>query len=147
MSNIKIKDIGYNAVLLFETDNLNTGSISLTENGFAVDGAVNARSIYPLVCNDTVIVPGSLSNVFALTLISNVSAININNLQIGSYIIIVKQDNVGSHTLSFGSNHNWKFIDGEAITITADANAIDIISIFYDGTNCYVTAGQNFTSL
>lgn len=32
-----------------------------------------------------------------------------------------------------------------SVTLTATANAIDILSFYYNGTNYYVTAGKNFT--
>lgn len=53
----------------------------------------------------------------------------------GTYILRVIQDATGSRTLGYGSV--YKFTSGVAPTLTTDANAVDILSCYSDGTNMY----------
>jgi hypothetical protein len=63
------------------------------------------------------------------------------NPQIGTYIIKVKQDGTGGRTLTFPS---MKWSDAAVPTITTAANAIDLITLIYDGTHYYGSCLQNF---
>lgn len=51
------------------------------------------------------------------------------------YLLFVKQDAVGGRTLNFGSD--YKFPEGITPTLSAKANAIDVISFVSDGTSLY----------
>lgn len=59
-------------------------------------------------------------------------------------VLIVKQDATGSRTLALPASS--KVINGGsgAITLTTAANAIDILTVVYDGTNYFWTHGKNF---
>lgn len=71
-----------------------------------------------------------------VTLGGNRTLNNPTNLKNGaSYILIIKQDDTGGRTLSFGSV--YKFVDGIDPTLTTGGNAIDIIAFLCDGTNLY----------
>ena len=71
-----------------------------------------------------------------VTLGGNRTLNNPTNLVNGAtYLLIVKQDGDGSRTLDYGDA--YKFGDGEAPTLSTDANAIDIIAFLCDGTNLY----------
>jgi hypothetical protein len=48
--------------------------------------------------------------------------------------IIITQDGTGSHALT----SSWKFADGEK-TLSTAGGAIDVISVFYDGTTYYAS--------
>lgn len=61
----------------------------------------------------------------------------------GTYIVIVKQDGVGSHTLSFDTD--YKFSDGIAPTITPAANSISVLTFVCDGTNMLGVSQENFS--
>lgn len=68
---------------------------------------------------------------------------SLSNPQAGaSYVIKVIQ-----HDTSF-INVNWpaavKWPDGIAPTVTTTGSAVDVVSMFYDGTNYYATIGQKF---
>jgi len=63
-------------------------------------------------------------------------------VQPGNYVLIVKQDGTGSRTLSYGSNFKWP--SGSAPTLSAAANAIDMLSFVCDGTNIYGVAQKGF---
>jgi len=58
------------------------------------------------------------------------------------YTLIVNQDGVGSHTLTFNAAYN--FPGGSAPVITAAANSVDMFQIVVDGANFNViTLGQD----
>lgn len=61
----------------------------------------------------------------------------------GTYILIVKQDSTGSRTLSFGAN--YAFPGGTAPTLSTAANAVDVLSFVYDGTNMLGVAQLDFS--
>lgn len=60
----------------------------------------------------------------------------------GEYQLIIKQDATGGRTLSF--NTVYKFPAATAPTITADADATDVMTCRSDGTNMYCAVVQNF---
>lgn len=64
----------------------------------------------------------------------------------GSYgTLRVIQDATGSRTLTLPAGS--KVINGGAgaITLTTTANAIDVLTFYYDGTNYFWTYGKNYT--
>ena len=63
------------------------------------------------------------------------------NPKIGTYIIKIKQDATGNRTLNFPT---IKWADGAVPTITTTANAVDLLTIIYDGTDYYGSCLQNF---
>lgn len=86
----------------------------------------------------------SLGVMATVTLEGNRALVNPTNLVNGaSYILIVKQDGVGSRTLSFGSA--YKFSEGVNPTFSTGINAIDLISFLSDGTNLYGSFLGNFS--
>jgi hypothetical protein len=64
----------------------------------------------------------------------------------GSYVIWLKQDGTGGEGLTLGTGCTWKVITGGAgaISLTASANAVDVLAFTYDGTNCYANIGKNY---
>lgn len=84
-------------------------------------------------------------NVQTVTLTSNVSPLpNPTNIKDGAtYILIIKQDGVGSRTMTFGTSYKWE--GGTAPTLSTGANAVDILTFISDGTNMYGTAALNFS--
>jgi hypothetical protein len=65
----------------------------------------------------------------------------------GSYVVWLKQDATGGEGLVLGTGCTWKVIGGGAgaVTLTATASAIDILSFTYDGANCYANIGKNYS--
>lgn len=57
------------------------------------------------------------------------------NLKKGTYVLVVKQDGVGSHTITWNAVFKWP--GGTAPTLTTTASATDIITFVCDGTNLY----------
>ncbi len=84
-----------------------------------------------------------LNQVASVTLAGNRTLDNPTNMKDGAtYILIVKQDATGGRTLSFGSA--YKFPGGTAPTLTAAANAVDILTFVSDGTNMYAVSRLDF---
>lgn len=87
-------------------------------------------------------VNASLSNTFTLTLNNNLQIGSPTNLvDGGTYVFRIKQDATGGRVLTFTSV--WKFIGGVDPTITAAANALDIITATSDGTNLFCSYVQD----
>lgn len=79
----------------------------------------------------------ALGNVFAVTLAGNRVLDNPTNLVAGQHIMWkVKQDASASvRTLTYGSMFKWS--GGQAPILTGTANALDILTGYFDGTNIY----------
>lgn len=79
-------------------------------------------------------------NVQTVTLTGNVTFSAFSNPEAGQSItLIVKQDGTGGRTLT----STMMFAGGEK-TLSTAANSIDIISVFYDGTNYYASLSKGF---
>ena len=79
-----------------------------------------------------------------VTLTGN-ATLSITNATAGMYgVLKVVQDAAGSHTLTLPSGSKVINGGGGAVTLTTTANAIDMLSYFYDGTSYYWTIGNNF---
>jgi hypothetical protein len=83
--------------------------------------------------------------------LTGVSTLNLINVRNGDYgTIIVKQDIVGSRTLSFGTVNGGatthKVVNGGAGVpiLTSNANAIDILSFTYNGAFMFWTIGNDY---
>jgi hypothetical protein len=63
------------------------------------------------------------------------------NPKIGTYIIKIKQDAAGNRTLNFPT---IKWADAAVPTVTSTANAVDLLTIIYDGVDYYGSCLQNF---
>lgn len=80
-------------------------------------------------------------NVQTVTLTGNVTFSAFANPEAGqSLTLIVKQDATGSRTLT-----STMLFAGGNKTLSTAANAVDIISVFYDGTNYYASLATNFS--
>lgn len=64
----------------------------------------------------------------------------------GTYVLKITQDGTGGEGLTLGSGCTWKVSGGGsgAITPSTGANAIDVLSWQYDGTNCLGNFNKNF---
>ncbi len=60
-----------------------------------------------------------------------------------SLTLILVQDGTGSRTATFPASVKWA--GGSAPTLTTTANAVDIISLLYDGTNYYASSALDFS--
>lgn len=83
----------------------------------------------------------------AKVILSANTALTVLGVQSGDFgTMEVIQDAVGSRTLSFGAGTN-KVVNGGAgvLTLTTNANAIDVISFFYDGSQFLWNVGNDYT--
>ena len=60
-----------------------------------------------------------------------------------SLTLILVQDATGSRTITWPASVKWP--GGTAPTLTTTANAIDIVSLMYDGVNYYGSSALNFS--
>jgi hypothetical protein len=88
----------------------------------------------------------STGNILKVSLVTNITTLNISNAQPGTYIVEFIQDLTGGRTVSFsgGNTNAWKWSGGTAPTITATSGKTDIITIVYDGSTYFASAVQNF---
>lgn len=59
--------------------------------------------------------------------------------------LIIKQDGVGGHTITLPVSSIVNGGGAGAITLSAGAGAIDVLDVFYDGTNYFWSAKLNYT--
>lgn len=125
------------------------GLITVAASGVSL-GAVNVftknQSVAPIALTSgaTIAVDASLSNNFRLVLGVNATLSNPTNPTDGMVVNIrIKQDATGSRTLAYGTA--YKFPGGTAPVLSTAANAVDLMSCYYDsadGTwNCNLSKG------
>ena len=85
-------------------------------------------------------------NVQTMELTGATTINNPSNIEVGAtYIIILKQDAEGTHTVSWGSQ--YKFPAGTTPTITTTANKADVITLVaYSSTVLMCTSVQDFAT-
>jgi hypothetical protein len=100
------------------------------------------EDINTLTSSTTIAVDATTAPVHSVTLGHN-ATFTISNMVAGqSIMIIITQDGTGSRTGSFTS---VKF-PGGAPTLSTGTGDIDVISVFYDGTNYLGNIAQDFTA-
>jgi hypothetical protein len=119
-----------------------TGSGGVTIDPYNDLGNVNTTQTWD--------VSGTSTN-YELTLTGSIT-LNLTNVRNGDYgTLIVEQDGVGSHTLSFGTvngaagTHKVVNGGGGSPTLTSTPNAIDLLSFTYNGTTMYWSVGNDYT--
>jgi len=84
--------------------------------------------------------PKQTTNYSIITLTSD---INLNPDSINTkYEFIIKQDNVGSHIINFGSV--FRFPNNVTPTLPTDPYSVSVLSGVSDGTNIFITSVTNF---
>ena len=120
---------------------INTG-LTLTDLESSNVKAQTFQLTQPTAINSTTTTTLDLSTGNLLELVlTGPTTLAFSNPKIGTYIIKVKQDGTGGRTLTFPS---MKWSDAAVPTITTAANAIDLITLIYDGTHYYGSCLQNF---
>jgi hypothetical protein len=121
-----------------------------TDGNMSWDSLVDSFYVEPSSTAVTWNVSGNSSN-YKLTLTAN-TTLNLNNVRNGDYgTIILTQDSGGNKTVTLGTVNGaaatHKVVNGGAglVSLTTTANAIDILSFTYDGTNMYWNKGLNYT--
>lgn len=133
---------GTNSGTILINQNVN-GNISIAPNGTGKT-RINNINYYELpftLTYGSTITPNVINgNVQVVTLTGNVTFNGFTSAVTGqSLTLIVKQDATGSRTLT----STMKFAGGEK-TLSTAANSVDIISVFYDGTNYWASLSKGF---
>lgn len=89
----------------------------------------------------TINVDGTLGNVFKVTITANRTLAAPTGLQPGKYVIIITQSG-GPFTMTF--NAAYKFRTGAANTLSTTANATDVLTGIYDGSNLYCSLARGY---
>ena len=86
-------------------------------------------------------------NVFDITLNGNITTWTINNMGSGTTIsVILRQDSSGSRTAPTQINSTtFKTVDGGGLTLSTGASDIDVVTVFYDGTDYFVFSQLNMS--
>lgn len=115
-------------------------------NNLTVQGHLNLKSVSETVYDWGNVAAGtytpdaSTGTVHKMVLTGNVTINSLANVYSGSNVtLILQQDATGSRTLT----SSMKFAGGEK-TLSTAANSIDILSIFYDGTNYYASLVKGY---
>ena len=109
-------------------------------------GAVNAKSFYlnsstAITSATTTTIDLSLSNIFKVSLGTDISVLTLNNVKPGTYIIEFIQG--GTYNVTFPTT-NWKWAAGLVPIITQTSGKIDIVTLVYDGSTYFASTVQNF---
>ena len=134
---------------------VSNGNIVLAPNGTGdvdLDGEVRFNKNYKedinsLTSSSTITVDCSLASVHSVTLGTNTGFVITGLPTGGSVTLIITQDGTGSRTATFGTDSSTavKFAGGTP-TLTTDASAIDVVTIFNDGTNFLGTCAKAFAA-
>lgn len=107
--------------------------------------AYSGRPIQVLVSQAALAWTASVQTCASVTLTNNVTSLSM----LGSpkaattYVLQVTQDAVGGRTLAFGST-SFIFAGGVAPVLSTAPNALDIITLYFDGTKYHVSMGKDF---
>ncbi len=127
-------------VLTCDTNGVGSWSAS-AGGGATIDPYQNEGNVNSITWD----VSGTSTNYEAI--LTGNTTLNLTNVRNGDYgTLIVTQDGVGSHTLTFGAGaHRVVNGGGGTPTLTSTAGATDILSFTYNGTRFYWTVGNDYT--
>lgn len=113
-------------------------------NGSDTVVEVNGITSPVALTDGTTITPdASLSNTFTLTIAGDHTLANPTNMTPGQTLnFIVSQDAIGSHPMTFGTLFKWP--NGVTPTLSTAANAKDVITCLFDGTQLLCTINKAF---
>ena len=95
-----------------------------------------------LTSSSSITTNAALSNNFKLVLGVNATLANPTNMTDGMILNWrIKQDGTGSRTLAYGTKFKW--VGGTAVTLSTAANAVDLISGYYDSTDDTIICNLN----
>ena len=135
--------IGYQATAT-AANTIQLGNSSVTNVN--TSGAVNAKSYYlnassAITAAASTTIDLSLSNIFKVSLGTDIGALSFTNAKPGTYIIEFIQG--GTYNVTFPTT-NWKWAAGLIPIITQTSGKIDIVTLVYDGTYYFASTVQNF---
>ena len=127
-------------------------TMTITGNGANITGYANVGNLVLTKYNENVIAGGNTGaatltpdvaagTIYNYTLTGNITISALGNAVAGSgATLILTQDATGNRLLT----STMKFLGGSK-TLSTAANAIDIMSVFYDGTTYYASLGKGFS--
>jgi hypothetical protein len=149
---VAVTDTASAANSLLYSGNVNgTIVFSVNKSGNIVSsGLANVANVTFTKYNEKVIAGGSVSGtltpnaaagtIYNYTLTGSITLNSLSNAVAGTGMtVILTQGGSGSYTLT----STMKFLGGTK-TLSTSVGAIDIVSIFYDGTTYYATLGKGF---
>jgi len=126
--------------------NLYEGEIGIDAEGFNFDKGVTQESLIELLPTQCTNIDLSTGNIFKISLTTNISAFNVSNADVGTYIFMFVQGSTGGKTVTFPSNFYFISGLGDPDFSGDSANTINIVSFLCDGTNFYGVYMQNFVN-
>tara|TARA_Y100001970_G_C14190853_1_gene835306 strand:+ start:273 stop:1268 length:996 start_codon:yes stop_codon:yes gene_type:complete len=123
------------------------GGTSTLKSNLTVEGQTNAP-IFTITYADPPVIDWDNGSIQTVTLTGSPAtaiAAPSNPKDGATYILIVKQDATGGRTFAGGWNAVFKWKGGTAPTLSAGANAVDIITFVCDGTDYYGVDSLNFS--
>lgn len=145
-----------------ESDVRNSITAELPDNLVKAIRPLNVRNVFNKIADwlrDTVGNPGTQNLVDGTTITFDVSAGNSAKVTLGGnrslnlinhkagqyYTLIVQQDGMGGRTLAAPAGSKVGFGGAGVLGLTPTANAIDVLSVYSDGTFLYWLISENFT--
>jgi hypothetical protein len=118
------------------------GSVTLTGNQISFNKGYK-ETINTLTSSASITVDAGTASVHKVTLAHN-ATFSFTNLVAGSSVsIIITQDGTGNR---LGTFTDVRFPAGTVTSLSTAANKIDILNIFYDGTNKFGTVNRDMTA-
>ena len=129
-------------------NHLTTAQVALVDNSLQPgDAYVEGTELSLVKFNETLVAAGntggalsfdmSTGSIHTATLTSDVTSLALTNAATGaSATIILTQDGTGNRTLTAGASWKWA---GGTNTLSTAANAVDIISVVWDGTTYWAS--------
>jgi len=128
-----------NDIIDYFTDG--TGDVTLEANEISLNKGYKEK-INTLTSGTSISVPADTASVHTVLLEHN-ATFTLSNMTSGQSVsIIITQNSTGNNTGAFTS---VKFPAGVATSLSTGANEIDIVNIFYDGTNFLGTILKDFS--
>jgi len=128
-----------NDIIDYFTDG--TGDLTITGSQIDINKGYKEK-VNSLTSSSSITVDANTASVHTVTLAHN-ATFTISNMTAGQSVsVIVTQDGTGNRTATFSS---VKFPTGVVTSLSTGAGDIDIINIFYDGTNLLGSILRDFT--
>lgn len=107
--------------------------------------APNFASVYQSLSSGATVTWNMQSGATAAVTLGTNATLSISNVSQGMYgLIRITQDATGGRTITLPSGSRVINGGSGAVTLTQTANAVDILTFFYDGTNYWWTIGNNY---
>jgi hypothetical protein len=132
------------AILLNSSSNsaVSSSALEFVSGSLRVSNAIVFQSLNSETFNGVQNINWTTGNQKRITLDGNTTLTFTAPAGFGSILLEINQDVVGGRTITWPGNVLWS--DGSAPVLSTAANAIDVVTCFYNGTNYLCQAGLNF---